>query len=71
MVSVQVFNNGNVQELYFNELLDGLVYLERQYQEFDYIIIDDDRKVYFDALSSYIDSVNEFCKKVYGYYYDR
>lgn len=69
MVDVKVYTNGVMTQYYFNVLLDGLVWLERQL--FDYIIIDNDEKVTCDEISLYIDKLNTYCSTVYGYKHDR
>lgn len=70
MTYIKVFHNDTVKEYHFHKLLDGLHWLKTTNAVFDYIIIDEETTVHFDEFNAYYNQVNEFCRKVYGTYYE-
>ena len=69
-VVVEVFlNNTKTHEFCFHNLLDGLVYIHREGLKFDYIIVDEET-VEYSEFNGYLVSVNEFCRDMYGSWYE-
>ena len=69
MIQVHLYHNGSMRIFYFNNLLDGLIWLENKL--FDYIVIDNETTVKCEDISHYIDKLNTYSKKTYGAYYTR
>ena len=51
-------------------LLDALMHIVRKHLKFDYIIIDDEDKISSCQFRRYVTTINDYCKKVCGYWYD-
>ena len=68
MVDIKLYFGDNSRQFYFYELLDGLMHLREL--EFDYIVVDDDLVVKKFEFERYLRTVNDYCKKVCGYFYE-
>lgn len=68
MIDIKVYYNNQMRQFYFNNLLDGMKYLET-HVKIDYIVIDDDRIVTWEKWHIFFEELNNFCKEVYGYSY--
>ena len=51
-------------------LLDALMHIVRNHLKFDYIIVDDSDKISSCQFRKYVQTINDYCRKVGGYWYD-
>lgn len=72
MTNIKVFSNNNtVRSFNFYNLLDGLVWVYENIEEFDYILIDDCDMIKKHNLLPYLKKVNTYCDNYCGYHYSR
>ena len=51
-------------------LLDALMHIVHDHLDFDYIIVDDEDKIDKCQFRRYIRTINDYCRKVCGYWYE-
>ena len=69
MVHVLVYSGTSTRSFYFYELLDGLIYI-RDNVAFDHIVVDEETTVHAHEFVRYLRTINDYCRRVCGYYYD-
>ena len=66
MVDIKVYCNNKMRQFHFNNLLDGMRWLETHVL-IDYIVIDNETIVTWEEWDYYFEKLNNFCKEIYGY----
>lgn len=51
-------------------LLDALMHIVHNHLKFDYIIVDDNDKISSCQFRKYVQTINDFCRRMNGWWYD-